>query len=130
MTLPPPQPDLAQQTTKDPYIFDFLTLHDDAIERELELGLVDHVQKFLLELEAGFAFVGRQVHLPVGNDDFYVDRLFYHLQLRCFVVIDLKMREFTPEDAGKLNFYLSAVEIGLCRRGFQSSVRYAMRNDR
>jgi predicted nuclease of restriction endonuclease-like (RecB) superfamily len=112
-TLPAPQSDLAQQTLKDPYVFDFLTIGEDARERELESGLVDHVQKFLLELGAGFAVVGRQVHLAVGDDDFYLDLLFYHLRLRCFAVIDLKMRPFTPEDAGKLNFYLSAVDTQL-----------------
>ena len=109
-TLPSPESDLAQQSLKDPYKFDFLTLRDDAIERDLETGLVDHIQKFLLELGAGFAFVGRQVHLSVGDDDFYLDLLFYHLQLRCFVVIDLKMKKFTPADAGQMNFYLSAVD--------------------
>lgn len=109
-TLPSPQSDLAQETLKDPYVFDFLTLSEEAHERDLEAGLIDHVQKFLLELGAGFAFVGRQVHLEVGGDDFYLDLLFYHLKLRCFVVIDLKMQPFTPEDAGKLNFYLSAVD--------------------
>jgi predicted nuclease of restriction endonuclease-like (RecB) superfamily len=109
-TLPPPQSDLAQQTLKDPYLFDFLTLGDEAHERDLEGGLVGHVQKFLLELGAGFAFVGRQVHLVVGNDDFDIDLLFYHLKLRCFVVIDLTMKKFTPEDAGQMNFYLSAVD--------------------
>lgn len=112
-TLPAPQSDLAQQTLKDPYVFDFLTLHADAVERDLELGLMDHVQKFLLELGAGFAFVGRQYPLTVGDEDFSLDLLFYHLKLRCFVVIDLKMRKFTPEDAGKLNFYLSAVDSQL-----------------
>jgi predicted nuclease of restriction endonuclease-like (RecB) superfamily len=112
-TLPAPQSDLAQQTLKDPYVFDFLTIGEEAHERDLEGGLVDHVQKFLLELGAGFAFVGRQVHLAVGDDDFYLDLLFYHLRLRCFVVIDLKMQKFTPEDAGKLNFYLSAVDSQL-----------------
>ena len=83
-TLPSPQSDLAQQTLKDPYLFDFLTLHDDAVERDLESGLVDHIQRFLVELGAGFAFVGRQVHLLVGKDDFYIDLLFYHLTLRLF----------------------------------------------
>jgi predicted nuclease of restriction endonuclease-like (RecB) superfamily len=108
--LPAPQSDLAQQALKDPYLFDFLTLHDDAVERDLETGLIDHIQKFLIELGAGFAFVGRQVHFVVGEDDFYVDLLFYHLKLRAFVVIDLKMKKFTPEDAGKMNFYLSTVD--------------------
>jgi len=109
-TLPPPQSDLAQQSLKDPYLFDFLTLHEDAVERDLETGLIDHIQKFLLELGAGFAFVGRQVPLSVGEDDDYLDLLFYHLRLRCFIVIDLKMKKFTPEDAGKMNYYLSAVD--------------------
>jgi predicted nuclease of restriction endonuclease-like (RecB) superfamily len=140
-TLPKPQSELAQQSLKDPYLFDFLTLHDDAIERDLEQGLVDHVQKFLLELGAGFAFVGRQVHLTVGDDDFYIDLLFYHLKLRCFVVIDLKMKKFTPSDAGQLNFYLSAVDslmkhptdqptIGLilCKKRDQMTAEYALRD--
>ncbi len=109
-SLPSPQSDLAQQSLKDPYLFDFLTLHQDAVERDLENGLVDHIQKFLLELGAGFAFVARQVHVVVGDDDFFLDLLFYHLKLRCFFVIDLKMRAFTPEDAGKMNFYLSTVD--------------------
>lgn len=140
-TLPNPQSELAQQSLKDPYLFDFLTLHDDAIERDLEQGLVNHVQKFLLELGAGFAFVGRQVHLTVGEDDFYIDLLFYHLKLRCFVVIDLKMKKFTPSDAGQLNFYLSAVDslmkhptdqptIGLilCKKRDQMTAEYALRD--
>lgn len=140
-TLPKPQSELALQSLKDPYLFDFLTLHDDAIERDLEQGLVDHVQKFLLELGAGFAFVGRQVHLSVGEDDFYIDLLFYHLKLRCFVVIDLKMKKFTPSDAGQLNFYLSAVDslmkhptdhptIGLilCKKRDQMTAEYALRD--
>lgn len=109
-TLPSPQSDLAQQALKDPYLFDFLTLREEAVERDLENGLIDHIQKFLLELGAGFAFVGRRVHLVVGDDDFYLDLLFYHLKLRCSVIIDLKMKAFTPEDAGKMNFYLSAVD--------------------
>ncbi len=109
-TLPPPQSDLAQQALKDPYVFDFLGLADDARERDLERGLTEHVQRFLLELGAGFAFVGRQVHLSVGGDDFYLDLLFYHLELRCFVVVDLKVEPFKPEFAGKMNFYLSAVD--------------------
>ena len=121
-TLPSPQSDLAHQTLKDPYVFDFLTLQADAVERDLELGLIDHVQKFLLELGAGFAFVGRQVHVPVSDDDFYLDLLFYHLKLRCFVVIDLKMHKFTPEDAGKLNFYLSAVDSQLKHEDDQPTI--------
>lgn len=109
-TLPVPQSDLAQQSLKDPYLFDFLTLHDEAIERDLEAGLLDHIQKFLIELGAGFAFVGRQVPISVSDDDDYLDLLFYHLKLRCFVVIDLKMKKFSPADAGQMNYYLSAVD--------------------
>lgn len=107
--LPSLQSDLAQYTLKDPYIFDFLSIGDDAHEREVEKGLVKHMEKFLLELGEGFAFVGRQFHLDVGNKDFYIDVLFYHLKLRCFVVIELKDKDFKPEYAGKMNFYLSAV---------------------
>ena len=140
-TLPPSQSDLAQQTIKDPYIFDFLTLAADAQERDLELGLLEHVQKFLLELGVGFAFVGRQVHLQVAGEDYYIDLLFYHLRLRCYVVIDLKMEAFQPEFAGKMNFYLSAVDdqmrhradepsIGLllCRERNHITVEYALRD--
>lgn len=110
ITLPPPQSDLARQALKDPYIFDFMTLANDAAERELEKGLIEHIRKFLIELGVGFAFVGSQVHLPVEGEDFYLDLLFYHLRLRCFVVIDLKMDAFKPEFAGKMNFYLAAVD--------------------
>lgn len=108
--LPPPQSDLARQTLKDPYIFDFLTLAEPFHERELEVGLLHQLERFLLELGQGFAFVGRQLHLDVGESDFYVDLLFYHLKLRCFVVIDLKTGAFKPEYAGKMNFYLSVVD--------------------
>jgi predicted nuclease of restriction endonuclease-like (RecB) superfamily len=121
-TLPPAQSDLAQQLTKDPYLFDFLTLRDDANERAVEDALLTHVEKFLLELGAGFALVGRQVHLEVGDQDFYLDLLFYHLKLRCFVVIDLKARDFTPEAAGKMNFYLSAVDDRFRQSGDQPSI--------
>lgn len=109
-TLPAPQSDLAGELVKDPYNFDFLTLRQDAAERELEQGLLDHIRKFLLELGAGFAFVGQQVHLEVDGEAFYLDLLFYHLRLRCFIVIDLKVQPFKPEFAGKMNFYLSAVD--------------------
>ena len=109
-TLPPAQSDMAREVLKDPYTFDFLTLGEAAHERDLERGLVEHVQKLLLEMGAGFAFVGRQVHVEVGDEDFYLDLLFYHLRLRCFVVVDLKMKPFEPEFAGKMNFYLSAVD--------------------
>ncbi len=105
-----PQAQLAQETLKDPYIFDFLTLEQPFRERELETGLVAHLERFLLELGAGFSFVGRQVHLDVAEDDFYVDLLFYHLRLRCFVVVDLKVGPFKPEYAGKVNFYCNVVD--------------------
>ncbi|HRH97596.1 MAG TPA: PDDEXK nuclease domain-containing protein [Prosthecobacter sp.] len=110
LTLPPVQSDLAREALKDPYTFDFLSLSEEAHERDLERGLVEQVQKLLLEMGAGFAFVGRQVALEVGDEDFYLDLLFYHLRLRCFVVVDLKMKPFEPEFAGKMNFYLSAVD--------------------
>jgi predicted nuclease of restriction endonuclease-like (RecB) superfamily len=109
-TLPAAQSDLVQQAFKDPYIFDFLTLTDTFTERELEVGLVKHLEQFLIELGRGFAFVGRQYHLDIGERDFYIDLLFYHLELRCFVVIELKRGEFKPEYAGKMNFYCSAVD--------------------
>jgi predicted nuclease of restriction endonuclease-like (RecB) superfamily len=140
-TLPPPQSDLAQQVLKDPYTFGFLTLSAAARERELEQGLTEHIQKFLLELGVGFAFVGRQVHLEVGGEDYYLDLLFYHLKLRCFVVLDLKMEAFKPEFAGKMNFYLTAVDeqmrhandqptIGLllCKEKSRLTVEYALRD--
>ena len=95
--LPAPQSDLARQTLKDPYIFDFLTLEEPFHERELETNLLHQLERFLLELGQGFAFVGRQLHLEVGDSDFYIDLLFYHLKLRCFVVIDLKKGEFKPD---------------------------------
>jgi predicted nuclease of restriction endonuclease-like (RecB) superfamily len=109
--LPSPQSDLARETLKDPYRLDFIGLGPEARERDLEGALVSHISRFLLELGAGFAFVGRQVHLEVGGEDFYLDLLFYHLRLRCYVVVELKAGEFKPEHAGKLNFYLSAVDV-------------------
>ena len=109
MTLPPPQSDLVQQTLKDPYIFDFLTLTEPFQERELENELVRQLEKFLLELGQGFAFVGRQYKVEVSDEDFYIDLLFYHLRLRAFVVIELKKGKFKPEYAGKLNFYCNVV---------------------
>lgn len=139
--LPPPQSDLASEIVRDPYNFDFLTLHDQAAERELENGLLTHIRRFLIELGAGFAFVGQQVHLPVDGEDFYIDLLFYHLKLRSYVVIDLKTTSFKPEYAGKMNFYLSAVDnqlrhsddelsIGLilCRTRSKIVAEYALRN--
>lgn len=110
LTLPKPQSELATQLLKDPYNFDFLTLHDAAVERDLENALLENIRKFLLELGVGFAFVGSQYHLEIGGQDLYIDLLFYHLKLRSFVVIDLKMTEFKPEYAGKMNFYLSAAD--------------------
>lgn len=120
--LPPPQSDLVEQTLKDPYIFDFLTLEEPFHERELETQLVSNVQKFLLELGQGFAFVGRQYHLEVGNEDFYIDLLFYHLGLRAFVVIDLKKGKFKPEHAGKLHFYCNVVNDRLKRPEDQPTI--------
>ena len=108
--LPQPQSDLARESLKDPYRFDFLNLGQEAQERDIEQALVRHVTEFLLELGAGFAFVGRQVPLEVGGDDFYLDLLFYHLKLRCYVVIELKAGDFKPEHLGQLGFYLTAVD--------------------
>jgi predicted nuclease of restriction endonuclease-like (RecB) superfamily len=111
--LPKPQSDLARESLKDPYRFDFLGLTLDAQEREIENALVKHVTDFLLELGAGFAFVGRQVLLDVGGEEFFVDLLFYHLKLRCYVVIELKAGKFKPEHLGQLGFYLAAVDAQL-----------------
>ena len=140
-TLPASTSELARDILKDPYNFDFLGLHDKAVERDLERALLQHLRDFMLELGTGFAFVGSQYHLEVGGEDFYIDLLFYHLKLRCFVVIDLKMREFRPEDAGKMNFYLSAVDdllrhpedrpsIGLilCKTKNRLVVEYSLRD--
>ncbi|WP_297563980.1 YhcG family protein [Meiothermus sp.] len=140
-TLPPPGSDLAQQVLKDPYNFDFLTLHKEANERHLERALLEHLQRFMLELGVGFAFVGSQYPLEVDGQDYYLDLLFYHLKLRCYVVIDLKMTEFKPEYAGKMNFYLSAVDdllrhptdgptlgLILCKSKRKLTVEYALRD--
>ncbi len=108
--LPKPHSDLAQESLKDPYLFDFLGVGDEAGERAIEDALVQHITRFLLELGAGFAFVGRQVHIEVGGEDFFIDLLFYHLKLRCYVVIELKAGAFKPEHTGQLSFYLSAVD--------------------
>lgn len=108
--LPASQSELATQTMKDPYIFDFIPFKEDMVERDIERALVQDVTKLLLELGTGFAFLGNQYHLNVGGDDFYIDLLFYNLNLRCYVVIELKTGEFKPEYAGQLNFYLSAVD--------------------
>lgn len=109
-TLPAVHLDLAEQVLKDPYNFDFLTIDEQAREREIELGLIAHIQKFLLELGQGFSFVGRQIHLVAGTKDLYVDMLFYHLQLRCFIVVELKAKEFDARDLGQTNLYLAAVD--------------------
>ena len=110
LQLPKSQSDLARESLKDPYLFDFLGVGDEAGERALEEAIVHHITRFLLELGAGFAFVGRQVHLEVGGDDFFIDLLFYHLKLRCYMVVELKAGAFKPEHAGQLSFYLSAVD--------------------
>ena len=108
-----PHSELAHETLKDPYLFDFLGLGDDAHEREIETGLVRHITQFLLELGAGFAFVGRQYRLEVEGDEFFIDLLFYHIRLKCYVVVELKAMAFKPEHAGQLNFYLAAVDAQL-----------------
>lgn len=140
-TLPPPLSELAQQTIKDPYIFDFLTLAEGAREQDLERQLMHYITDFLLELGAGFAFVGRQYRLEIAEKTYAIDLLFYHLRLRSYVVIDLKMRAFEPEFAGKMNFYLSAADdllrgdsdnpsigIILCKTKEGIEVEYALRN--
>lgn len=140
-TLPQHQSDLAKQLIKDPYHFGFVSLRENAQERELEDALVTHIRDFLVELVLGFSFVGSQYHLEVDGEDFYIDLLFYHLKLRCFIVIDLKMGEFQPEYFGKMNFYVSAVDdllrhptdnatIGmiLCKSKRQIKAEYALRN--
>jgi predicted nuclease of restriction endonuclease-like (RecB) superfamily len=140
-TLPSAESDVAQQIFKDPYLFDFLGTADPRREREVEQALVDHIQRFLLELGTGFAFVGRQVLLEVGDQDFFVDLLFYHLKLRCFVVVELKAVHFEPAFVGQLNLHLSAADdllrhpddkptIGLllCRSKNKIVVEYALRN--
>ncbi len=139
-TLPPPQSDLAQTALKDPYSLDFLDMKGEIAERELERGLISHLRSFLLELGVGFAYMGRQHRLTVGDRDFYLDLLFYHVRLRCFVVIELKTTRFEPEHVGKLNFYLEAIDrqlrhpddrpsIGLllCKERDRTVVEYSLR---
>jgi len=128
--LPAPQSDFVQQTLKDPYLFDFLTLEEPFHERELESGLVRHLEKFLLELGQGFAFVGRQYLVSVGADDFYIDLLFYHLRLRCFFVIDLKRGKFKPEYAGKMNFYCNVVDDYLKHASDQPTIGLILCQDK
>lgn len=140
-TLPPPQSDLAQQVLKDPYNFDFLNLGKEARERDLENALVEHIRDFLLELGVGFAFVGSQYPIQVSGKQFYLDLLFYHFRLHCFVVIDLKVVEFEPEFSGKMNFYVSVVDdmlrgaddrptigIILCKTQDKTIVEYALQD--
>jgi predicted nuclease of restriction endonuclease-like (RecB) superfamily len=141
-TLPEPQSDLAEQTLKDPYNFSFLALDKKYREQELEQGLIDHIQKFLMELGQGFAFIGRQHRIEISDREYMIDLLFYHMKLRCYVVIELKAEEFDPRDAGQMNFYLSAVDdllrhpedrptIGmiLCKTKDKIVVEYALRDN-
>jgi len=140
-TLPEPMSDLAQQALKDPYVFDFLTMTKPYHEKDIENQLIQHIAKFLLELGKGFAFVGQQYHLEIADSDYYIDLLFYHIQLKCYVIIELKNTKFIPEYAGKLNFYLSAVDtllkkdddkstigILLCRDKNNIEVEFALRD--
>jgi hypothetical protein len=136
-----PQSDLARETFKDPYVFDFLNIGEEAHERAVEKELVKHITSFLLELGEGFTFVGNQYPLNVGDKDYFLHLLFYHLKLRCFVVIELKAKAFIPEDTGKMNFYLSAVDdllrhptdnpsigIILCKSKERVTAEYALRD--
>jgi predicted nuclease of restriction endonuclease-like (RecB) superfamily len=140
-TLPEPQSDLAREVLKDPYHFDFLALGPAIKEEDIRRGLLKHLRDFLIELGTGFAYVGTRYHLEVGGQDYYLDLLFYHLRLRSFIVVELKLDEFEPEHAGKMNFYLSAVDdlllhpedrpsIGLilCRRKNRVIVEYSLRD--
>ena len=140
-TLPSPQSDLAEQTLKDPYVFDFMTLTKPYVEKDIENQLIAHITKFLLELGKGFAFIGRQYPLEVSNNNYYLDLLFYHVKLKCYVVIELKNTKFIPEYAGKMNFYLSAVDstvkdkddnptigILLCRDKDNIDVEFSLRD--
>jgi predicted nuclease of restriction endonuclease-like (RecB) superfamily len=140
-TLPKPESDLAKQLLRDPYNFDFLTLTERHSERELEDGLTDHLAKFLMELGVGFAYVGRQYHIAVDGEDYYIDLLFYHLRLHCYVVVELKVEKFKPEHAGKLTFYVSAVDsqirtpvdgptlgILICKSKSDITVEYSLRD--
>lgn len=140
-TLPSPDSDMAQQILKDPYSFDFLTLHEQHVERDIEQGLIDNVQKLLLEMGKGFALVGRQYHLEVDEQDYYIDLLFYHTKLKCYFVVELKSRKFDVKDLGQLSFYLSAVDdlvrdkndkptlgLLLCKTKKKITAEYALRN--
>lgn len=140
-TLPEPHSDLARQMLKDPYHFDFLMLKERHDEQELENALIEHITRFLLELGAGFSYLGRQYKLEVDGDEFFIDLLFYHVRLHCYVVVELKTVKFKPEFAGKLNFYISAVDeilkaeqdnptigILICKSKKDTVVEYALRN--
>lgn len=142
-SLPEPQSDIVEQTIKDPYIFDFLALDKKHRERELEQGLMDHLQRFLLELGEGFAFIGRQYRIEIEGEDYLIDLLFYHVRLRCYFIVELKATAFDPRDAGQMNFYLSAVDdllrhpddqpsigILICKSKNIVKVEYALRNCR
>ncbi len=129
-TLPAPQSDLAQQTLKDPYTFDFMSMTAPYNERDVEQQLTQHITQFLLELGKGFAFIGHQYHLEVAGNDYYIDLLFYHVTLKCYVVIELKNRKFIPEYAGKLNFYLSAVDSLLKRDDDQPTIGLLLCRDK
>jgi len=141
LTLPKPQSDLAKETLKDPYIFDFLAINQKAQEREIENELVKHITKFLIELGSGFAYVGNQYLVEVSGKSYYIDLLFYHLKLKCYVVIELKTGDFKPEYAGKINFYLSVIDnhvkdlkdkpsigIILCKTKNKVIAEYALRD--
>jgi predicted nuclease of restriction endonuclease-like (RecB) superfamily len=140
-SLPEPRSDIAEQTIKDPYVFDFFTLSKKYREKELEQGLMDHLQKFLLELGEGFAFLGRHYRIEVEGEDYLIDLLFYHVKLHCYFIVELKATAFDPRDAGQMNFYLSAVDdllrqpedqpsigILLCKTKNKVKVEYALRN--
>ena len=129
-TLPLPQSDLAQQTLKDPYTIDFMAMTVPFNERDVERQLTQHITQFLLELGKGFAFIGRQYHLEISGNDYYIDLLFYHVTLKCYVVVELKNRKFIPEYAGKLNFYLSAVDSLLKRDDDQPTIGLLLCRDK
>lgn len=140
-TLPNPQSDLAIQTLKDPYLFDFISIKEHTNEVQIENTMINRIKKVLIELGKGFSFVGNQYKITVNNMDYFIDLLFYHLELRCYIVVELKTRKFKPTDAGQLNFYLSAVDdllkkegdkatigILLCKEKDKLTVEYALRN--
>jgi predicted nuclease of restriction endonuclease-like (RecB) superfamily len=129
-TLPVPQSDLAQQTLKDPYTFDFMAMTAPYNELDVERQLTQHITQFLLELGKGFAFIGRQYHLEIAGNDYYIDLLFYHVTLKCYVVVELKNRKFIPEYAGKLNFYLSALDTLLKRNDDQPTIGLLLCRDK